>query len=187
MLFFICQHFIKKTGFLAKLWLSTLLNFSAQFKISMYMECNNWHTKALCCYWSGVCCMCINRKQIPGKLHLKASHLCSSTSVLTRTVILHIRGREWVFQRFSPCLLWLFASVTSIYFYGAVRNALLCVFVNVSMYVQGGVCMEYVFMHTSVHENVLGMRELVLTKFQSHFQGPRTSTIRAGSLEMILV
>lgn len=110
--------------------------------------------------------------------------LQNNTAVLTWIVMLHIRSREWVFQRFSSCLLWLFASVTSIYFYGAVRNAFLCVFVNVSMHVQGGVCMEYVFMHTSVHENVLRMGQLVLTKFQSHFQGPRTSIIRTGSLEM---
>lgn len=47
--------------------------------------------------------------------------------------------------------------------------------------------MEYVFMHTSVHENVLGMGELALTKFQSHFQGARTSTIRPGSWEMTVV
>lgn len=68
-----------------------------------------------------------------------------------------------------------------------VRNALLHVFVNVSMYVQGGVCIEYIFMSTSVHGNALKIGELVLTKFQSHFLEPRTSAIRTVSLEMTLV
>lgn len=67
------------------------------------------------------------------------------------------------------------------------RNALLHVFVNVSMYVQGGVCIEYLFMPTSVHENALEIGELVLTKFQSHFPGPRTSVIRTVSLKMTLI
>lgn len=45
--FSICQHFLKKTGFVAKLWLRTLLNFSGEFKTSVYKECNNWHDEAV--------------------------------------------------------------------------------------------------------------------------------------------